>query len=361
MTSVIPGEPPACDPPDELEEVDRMEPLQNIEQIFHVAFGYMASKALFAGLHLGVFDALAEGPRDLEALVAETEADERGLLTLLTALTSLGLLEKTDAGWRNAPATELHLVRGAPGDFGDYLRYQIDRQMYPFMHNLPDVLKGRRDTVPFEDYETWFRDSGEAQLYSESQHAASKGLGALAAAQVDLSGCRKLLDVGGGSGAVSIGLCQLHPELSSTILDFPNVVEVGRKFAAQAGLESRIDFVTGNALKTDWPGDQDVVLFSYISGSVSAEGVAELYRRAHRALVPGGIVLVHDFMVDDDRRGPPLTAIWALQHLTFTPGAVSLTTGFVTSRLEEAGFGGVSINGFVPGMTRLAQARKPTS
>jgi hypothetical protein len=338
MTAVIPGEPPACDPPDEIEEVDRMEPLQNIEQIFHVAFGYMASKALFAGLHLGVFDALAEGPKDLEALVAETEVDERGLLTLLTALTSLGLLEKTDAGWRNAPATELHLVRGAPGDFGDYLRYQIDRQMYPFMHNLPDVLKGRRDTVPFEDYETWFRDSGEAQLYSESQHAASKGLGALAAAQVDLSGCRKLLDVGGGSGAVSIGLCQLHPELSSTILDFPNVVEVGRKFAAQAGLESRIDFVTGNALKTDWP-----------------------YRRAHRALVPGGIVLVHDFMVDDDRRGPPLTAIWALQHLTFTPGAVSLTTGFVTSRLEEAGFGGVSINGFVPGMTRLAQARKPTS
>ncbi|UCE85975.1 MAG: methyltransferase, partial [Deltaproteobacteria bacterium] len=189
-------------------------------------------------------------------------------------------------------------------------------------------------------------------------HAASRTLGALAAARVDLSGRRSLLDVGGGSGAFSIGLCQIHPQLSATILDFPNVVPVGRRFVAQAGLEARIDFAAGDALTTEWPRGKDVVLFSYISGSVSAEGVAELYRRAHAALVPGGIALVHDFMVDDDRKGPPLTAIWALQHLVFTPGAVSLTPGFVTSTLEDAGFAEVSIHGFVPGMTRLALAHK---
>jgi hypothetical protein len=228
-----------------------VKPLQSIEEIFHVAFGYMASKALFAGLHLGIFDAVSDGPKELEVLVEETGAEERGLLTLLTALTSLGLLERTDAGWSNAPATQMHLVAGAAGDFGDYLRYQIDRQMYPFMHNLALVLQGRRDTVPFRDYEAWFCDAKEAWLYSESQHAASKGLGALAAAQVDLTGRRKLLDVGGGSGAFSIGLCQLHPELFATVLDFPNVIEVARKSVVEAGLEARIGFVSGNALNTD--------------------------------------------------------------------------------------------------------------
>jgi ubiquinone/menaquinone biosynthesis C-methylase UbiE len=183
--------------------------------------------------------------------------------------------------------------------------------------------------------------------------------GLMATGQVDLSGRRKLLDVGGGSGAFSIGLCQLHPELSATILDFPNVLEVARKLAAKAGLESRIAFVGGNALKTDWPRDQDVVLFSYVSGSVSAEEVEELYRRAHRALVSDGIVLIHDLMVDDDRQGPPLAAIWALQHLTFTPGAVSLTPGFVRALLQEIGFSDISVTSFIPGVTRLVQARKP--
>ncbi|MBW2289703.1 MAG: methyltransferase domain-containing protein [Deltaproteobacteria bacterium] len=337
-----------------------MKALTNIEEIFQVAFGYMASKALFSALHLGVFDALAEGPKDLAALVEATETEERGLTTLLTALTAVGLLEKGEAGWVNSPAAAESLVTGAPGDFGDYLRYQIDRQMYPFMHNLTDVLKGRRDTVPFENYEAWFRDAAEATLYSESQHAASVAPAMLLAALVDLSQRTRLLDVGGGSGAFAITLCGMQPQLSVTILDFPNVLEVARKHVAAAGLESRIEFVAGNALTSDWPGSQDAVLFSYISGSVSAEGVGELYRRAFTALEPGGTVLIHDFMVDDDRTGPPLAAIWALQHATFTPDAVSLTPGFITGLLREIGFEEVSLAPFIPGMTRLVQAHKPS-
>lgn len=338
-----------------------MEPLQNIEQIFHVAFGYMASKALFAALHLGIFDAVAQHPRDVAALAAETGADERALTTLLTALTAVGLLRKGADGFSNSPAAEQHLVRGAVGDFGDYLRYQIDRQMYPFMHNLTDVVRGRRDTVPFVDYEAWFSDPEEATLYSESQHAASVGPAMMLASQVDLSKVRRLLDVGGGSGAFTITLCQIHPELASTILDFPNVLEVTRRRIALAGLEARVSLVAGNALKTEWPGQQDAVLFSYVSGSVSAEGVAELYRRAFRALVPGGSVIIHDFIVDDDRQGPVLTALWALQHATYTPDAVALTPGFVTGLLRDAGFVDVGVEEFIPGMTRLARGRKPDS
>jgi len=336
-----------------------VKPLESLEEIFHVAFGYMASKALFAGLHLGVFDALASGPKQLPALVEATGAEERSLVTLLTALTAIGLLERRGDAWVDAPATAEFLVSGAPGDFGDYLRYQIDRQMVPFMHHLTDVLRGDRTTVPFRDYEAWFGDADEASLYSESQHAASVAPAMMLAAQADWSRCRRLLDVGGGSGAFAIALCQLHAGLSAVILDFPNVLAVARKRVAAAGLADRIALLAGNALETSWPDRQDAVLFSYISGSVAAEAVGELYRRAHGALAAGGRVLVHDFMVDDDRTGPPLAAIWALQHATFTPAAASLTPAFIAGLLAEAGFEDVSFTPFIPGMTRLASARKP--
>jgi ubiquinone/menaquinone biosynthesis C-methylase UbiE len=338
-----------------------VKPVETPEEVFRIAFGYMASKALFAGAHLRVFDELARGPKSLEQLAKATGADARSLSTLLTALVSVGLLEKLDgpeAGFRNAPASQTMLVSGPEGGFADYCRHQVDRQMYPFLHNIADVLRGHRDTVPFEDYEAWFGDAAEASLYSESQHAASLPAAALLAAMVDLSGCQRLLDVGGGSGAFAITLCRMHPALRAVVLDFPNVVEVGRRFVERAGLGDRIDFVEGNALEVSWPGEQDAVLFSYVSGSVSSEGVRELYRRAYRALQPGGIVLVHDFMVDDDREGPMLPALWAFQHAAFTPGAVGLTPGLVTGLMRESGFEDLSVDPFVPEMTRLVRGRK---
>jgi hypothetical protein len=66
-------------------------------------------------------------------------------------------------------------------------------------------------------------------------------------------------------------------------------------------------------------------------------------------------------MVDDDRQGPLLPALWALQHSAFTPGGVSLTPGFVTGALVDAGLEVLDVLPFIPGMTRLALARKPPS
>jgi ubiquinone/menaquinone biosynthesis C-methylase UbiE len=73
------------------------------------------------------------------------------------------------------------------------------------------------------------------------------------ARKVDLNGARRLLDVGGGSGAFSITFCRRFPELRATILDFPSVQTAAAAFVRAAGLSERIDFVPGNALTTDWP------------------------------------------------------------------------------------------------------------
>ena len=333
-----------------------MKPLETTEQVFDIAFAYMGSKALFAALHVGVFDALADGPKPLATIARDTDCGERSLLTLLTALVSIGLLAKEGDEYSNAPASQAALVSGPAGGFADYCRHQVDRQMYPFLHNVADVIRGRRDTVPFEDYEAWFSDSGEASLYSEAQHAVSLPTALLLAAVSELKDCRRLLDIGGGSGAFSITLCQQNPDLEATIIDFANVAEVGRRYIAEAGLSDRIEYLCGNALEIEWPFEQDVVLLSYVSGSVSEEGVSELYRRASRVLRPGGRIIIHDFMVDDDRKGPPLPALWALQHCAFTPGAVGLTRGFICGALEDCGFEKIKSQPFVPGMTTLITA-----
>lgn len=336
-----------------------MKPLGDVEKISGIAFGFMASKALFSALHLGVFDRLAEQPRSLKELADLTEADAPQLETLLTGLVAIDLLEKDDDTYRNASESETYLVRGKPNYYGDYLCYQIDRQMYPFMEHLVDALKGQTERIKYEDYETWMADPEQARLFSESQHHGSLGPGAVVAKRIDLSGARTLLDVGGGTGAFSIMMAKRYPELTCTVLDFPNVVKLGEKLVAEADLQKRISFLGGNALKTEWPGQQDAILMSYLMSGVPGDSIPGLLDTAFDSMAPGGTIILHDFMVEDDRAGPPLAAMWALQHMVFTPRAASLTPGYLADLLEKSGFASIRTMSLIPGMTKVVYARKP--
>jgi ubiquinone/menaquinone biosynthesis C-methylase UbiE len=110
----------------------------------------------------------------------------------------------------------------------------------------------------------------------------------------DLKGARRPLDVGGGSGAFSITLCQRFPALTATILDFPGVQTPTAAFVRDAGMSDRITFTPGDALMTEWPAGQDVVLLSYLLSAVSARGVDQLLARAFAALAPGGRIVMAD-------------------------------------------------------------------
>jgi ubiquinone/menaquinone biosynthesis C-methylase UbiE len=334
-------------------------PLQTAEDLSSIAFGFMASKALFAALHVGLFDALAAEPRTAEAVAGGDADRERRLQTLMTALAGVGVLEpRQDGRFANAPATQAFMVRGEPGFFGDYLRLQIDRQMYPMLQALEGVVRDGAAPESHASYAAWMNDPQQARLFSESQHAGSRAPGRQIAKRLDLGPGAHVLDVAGGTGAVAIEIARRFPEARVTVLDFPNVVAVGPPFTAQAGVADRVDFIGGDALDGDWPAPVDAVVMSYLWSGVGEPAIPGLLERACAALKPGGVVAVHDFMVDDDHAGPPLAALWALQHMVFTPQGRALTPGFTADALNEAGFGAVSVEPLIPGMTRLATARR---
>lgn len=333
-------------------------PLETAESISDIAFGFMGSKALFAALHSDVFSVLSETTLTPEQVAGKCDLDTDRATTLLTALASLGLVRRDGSGFANSPAAEAFLVKGRKYDFGDYLRFQIDRQMYPFMTQLNEALTGALDEDQVASYEDWFSDPAEAELYSKSQHSGSLGPGRSLAKIVDLSAARKLLDVGGGTGAFSISLCRAYENLSSTILDFPNVASVGEAFIADEGLSERISYQPGNALQDAWPEPVDAVLMSYLFSGVPGPSIPGLVRKAMTVLAPGGQIMVHDFMVDESREGPKLAALWQLQHTAFNPEAKSITSGYVAGLMEAAGFEDIRTVAMIPGMTTLVYARK---
>ncbi len=330
-----------------------MAAISDVRELSALAYGFIASKVLSAALNAKLFDCLADGPHSLDELAATSGVAVHRLDTLLTACVSAGLVERRQHGFINASVSQQYLVSSSPQYFGDYFRFQIDRQLYPLLQNLDQALRGEADASLYAVMD----DPTEAEHFSRAQHAGSLGPAAIMKRMVDLSGATRLLDVAGGSGAFSITLCRRYPELHATILDLPTVASVATRYVSEANLTERIAFLAGDALTVSWPNHQDAVLQSYLLSAVGADSFPRLMERAHGALRPGGQLLIHDFFLDDDRRGPSGAALWFVPFL-FNRGAVSFTPADITRLAEAAGFIDVATRDVIPGLTRLLTARK---
>lgn len=330
-------------------------PLDDVRDISRIAYGFMGSKALFAALQVDLFTHLGDRPLDLTELASATDVAEHRLATLLSALAGLGLVVREDGRWSNAPAAQRYLVSTAAGAFGDYYRLQIDELIYPMLQHLSAGLQGRVADLGPGLAAGGMADPARAAGFSQAQHAGSLGPATVLARRIDLQGARHLLDIAGGTGAFTIRLCQANPDLTATIIDFPNVVSLARQYVADAGLSNRVQFVEGNALDVAWP-EADVVLMSYLLSAVGGDDIPVLLARAAASLPTGGQLLVHDFMLDDDRLGPGLAALWFLQYLAERVDSFSFTAADLHRHLTGLGFTDVRDEVLIPQITKLVSA-----
>ena len=196
-----------------------------------VAYGFMASQALFTGLESGIFDAIAASPKDaltVDELVAACGpgSDKPRFQTLLTSLVAIKCLTRDAAtgAYTLSPNTARFLVMDSKQYYGDYLRYQMGRQFYHRMGALPDVMA----TGEAPSYASWFSDPDTARVYTQAQHNGSMATARyLVKKKLELGGVESMLDVGGGSGAFSYVFTEATPGLQSTVLELPEVCRTG--------------------------------------------------------------------------------------------------------------------------------------
>jgi len=326
-----------------------------------VAYGFMASQALFAGLELGIFDHIAaagEAGLGAAAIGKACGVEAPRLQTLLTALASIRCLKRgSDGTYTLSPNTAQYMVTTSRHFYGDYLRFQIGRQFYQRMGALPEVMT----TGKAPSYASWFSDPEVAKTYTQAQHNGSVATAKyLVRKKLQLGNISDMLDVGGGSGAFSYVFVEATPGLRSTVLELPEVCRTGEGIRAQQkeDVRERVGFVELDASSPEWPVQDaayDVVLMSYISGSVPEKIIGGLYANAIKALRPGGRLLVHDFMVNDSLDGPALGALWGLQHVTVNADGLGLCPKEIISRMAAAGFDASRCETMemIQGMTKL--------
>lgn len=325
--------------------------------------GFWGFKTLAAAHEMDLFTRLAGGASTTCLELAEALGIlPRPAEMLLTGCAALGLLEKRGGRYHNAPISESYLVRGKPDYFGGWIE-MADKRLYAGWGKLAEAIRTNRPTTWDPAVQSSIFDAEDPTmlaLFWEAMHALSTMTARRLGEAVDLGRFRHLLDIGGGSGAYDIELCRRYPHLRATVFDLPHVTAIAAGKIALAGLGGRIGTVPGDFFGTaPFPGGHDVHLLSMILHDWSEEKDRALLRRSFEALPSGGLAVISELLVNDDKTGPAPAALMSLNMLIETEGR-NYTPSEYAGWMEDAGFRDVETVWFdAPGANGAVVGRKP--
>lgn len=298
----------------------------------------------------GVFDALAKGPATPGALVKDLGLDQRSFEIVLPLLTALGLVASHEDRLHLTPQARDYLRKDSPFYWGGIFAYERMGSAHaaaiaaklcgaPPAHP-PGVEPGEQAPV-----EGWEQASLPPEIargvaaFMESQSIAS----AVGAAQaLDLAGVDRLLDVGGGSGCFSIAFAQAHPQMRCTVMELDAMCAVARDYIDRGGAADRVETLTLDMFRNDWPEGYDAVFLSNVFHDWAEDTNRDLAARAFRALPKGGRIVLHEQLLDDDKGGPLTVASFSILMLMGARGR-QYTFAELRAMLESAGFADIEL------------------
>jgi len=330
-------------------------PRPDTTRLQRLVHSYRDAAALMAAVELGLFTRVARGA-DTEAAVAQAlDLTPTNAERLVTACVALGLLVRDGDRLRNAPDVARFLVEGEPTYAGQWMLFS--KPDWNEWGRLGAHLR-RRDSVLLGKYARGFTVE-QARKYHEATYSIGMGAARRFVRQVDLSGRRQILDLGGGSGCYCIVAAQRHPGLRAVVFDLPPVVEVTREFIASHGLSDRVTAQAGDFTRDPLPAGSDVVIMASNLPQYSREIIQAVITRAFAALVPGGEMHLIGEMLDAGRAGPRDPALWGLAEALWGSTGIAHSVAECRGYFERAGACEVAAHEFVPGVLTRVTGRRP--
>ena len=272
------------------------------------------------------------GPASSGDLAEKQGWHERPLTVFLDALAAMGLLIKKDGKYQTDPGLFLLLDSNSPQSVLPMVKHAAS--IWTKWSNLTRIVTetGSADKTPDKF------DSEDQKAFIGAMHVVGRQHAPAIVQAVQPGPARRLLDVGGASGTYTIAFLEASTQMSATIFDLPEVVDMGRSRIAESGLKDRVDFVSGNFYTDPLPSGYDLALLSAIIHQNSPEQNLALYKKIWTALMPGGRLVIRDHVMAKDKTAPKSGAMFAINMLVGTPGGGTYTYEEIKAGLVGAGF-----------------------
>ena len=315
------------------------EPATDPTRIYHYRDGLYAADLITAALvHFDLFTWLAENPSSLEQICSHFAFKPRPADTMLTLFAANGFVEQCDGVFSCALVAREHLVKTSVWNLTPYFASLHDR---PIARDFVEVLLSGKpagwsgDKAAF-DWHAAMEHEDFARSFTAAMDCRGLYLAQALAKKLDLTGRQHVLDIGGGSGIYACSIVAHHPHMQGTVVDQPPVDRICRRLIEERGFAEQVQVVPGNMFDV-LPAGCDVHLFSNVLHDWDVPEVQALLNCSHKALPPGGLLIIHDAFINATKTGPVHAAEYSALLMHSTQGKCYSTAEYA-ELLEEAGF-----------------------
>jgi len=313
--------------------------LKTKDDVYKLMFSTAPSAALAAVIETGLLWRLAEKPASaVEVAQALNLPGKRGHYWL-QVLDELGILEKGRGGYApSALAREVVLEAFSRESWQHLILDDRERtagvhNLTPFINESGSIWAAQGLAEPESYVEKMRANPVRAREFTRMLFEVHQLLAKDVSERIDMTGVKRMMDLGGGSGVVSMALLRKHPALTATVVDMENVCIAGRDIAEEQGLSDRISYHPAEFADGEFPTGFDMVL----ECDVGESGVA-LFRKAWQSLNPGGRMILVELISPAEFQAPPTRVEWTFLDSLRDPDFSFPTFHQIETQLTQAGF-----------------------
>ena len=309
--------------------------------VFDMMQAHQRTAALKTAIDLDVFTAVGAGPCDAASIARHAKASERGIRILCDFLVINGVLAKENGKYQHTPTSAAFLDPRSPACMASVAQFLSAPALLEPFARLTDVVRDGRTTLAGDG--TVEPDNPVWVLFAENMAQMTGPLaGPLAAVALEgKTGEVRVLDIAAGHGLYGIEVAKQNPQAQITGLDWAAVLQVALRNAEKAGVKDRYTMLPGSAFDVEFGGPYDVVLLTNFLHHFDKPTNVGLLKNVRAALKPGGRAATLEFVPNEDRVSPPMSAAFAMTMLASTADGDAYTLSELSAMYAEAGFKGV--------------------
>ncbi len=304
----------------------------SLADIFQIGY-YWETKILLTAVQLDLFSVLKGASLTISQMAEERALNPRTLELVMNALVAMRVVAKEEEKYANTAVAERYLVQSSPEYVGHLLT--LHNAEWNNWGQLEQAVKTGESPVKQHVFET---DPELGAQVLTVLDRIGRGSGPALAQRLNLTGAKRMLDIGGGAGTNAIAFCQEYPEMTATVFDLPATLKVTKQSIEEAGLTSRIHLQPGNFHKDAFEGSYDVALMSDILHYQDGKTNAALVEKVYGSLKAGGQLIIKDRFLDPAGTSPAWTTAFAFHILVNTEKGQCFRIEESRQWMEKSGF-----------------------
>ncbi|PKV93951.1 8-O-methyltransferase [Amycolatopsis echigonensis] len=272
------------------------------ETIMRLSTIFCQAEVVRCAVELGVFTMLAGKSATEQQIRQELSLDAHRTGDFLDVLAALGLLERIGELYTDSPVARSYLDENSSTYLGEFLPLLGESWRTAWDQLGPALRTGTVNTQSRGGFVAKSHTDKQRFIpFVDVMDNINVRIGAELARRVDFSAAKVVGDLGGGRGELVAALVRAHAHLQGYNYELPSAKEFVVDHLRDIGMADTIEFVGGD-LFTDPIPEADILIYGQVLHGWADDKRIALVRRAYEALRPGGLLLVHDRMIDDDRR-----------------------------------------------------------